>query len=500
MSIVILGLFGIAVLWMAVYGYRISAKTAEDYMLAGRGIGLIVLFFLTLFGISSTWTFYAYPGFLYRHGPAFVYFIWGCVAGFVSLYMSFGPRLWAVAKLNHFLSPVEVLSQRYESKALRVILAIVLLASMVPYISIESLGVGLGFKAFAGVHESVGIIYTAVLLICIILLGGMRVTAWTNILLGIIYATTFLGSLLWVINRVFPDGLPQALQVLNATNPELLSAPGPLVEGEPLFAYPIIVGVFITGLMAFSWPHIVMGTLTVRDKTIFKWFPLLGIVAGGIGFYTIPFIWGSLVAPAISHMDGTLVPVVSGKAADNVVQVIITKYLPGWFSTFALMGIIAAALSTAAIQLMTSAILVSRDLIHGFFKPDATDRQLIIWTKLAVIGLLILSVLIALWNPIAMALYLTNIAVPGFAQWAPCLAGGIVWKRGTKQGAIAGVLVGTAMLIASFILHLPSFVIIASFIVNALVYVIVSLLTSKPSEHIERIFFDEVDEFLQEKA
>ena len=229
LSIIVLGLFGIAVLWMAVYGYRISAKTAEDYMLAGRGIGLIVLFFLTLFGISSTWTFYAYPGFLYRHGPAFVYFIWGCVAGFISLYMFFGPRLWAVAKLNHFLSPVEVLAQRYESKALRLILALVLLASMVPYVSIESLGVGLGFKAFAGVHEAVGISYTTILLICIILLGGMRVTAWTNIFLGIIYATTFLGSLLWVINKVFPGGLPQAVQILNATSPDLLSAPGPPV-------------------------------------------------------------------------------------------------------------------------------------------------------------------------------------------------------------------------------------------------------------------------------
>jgi SSS family solute:Na+ symporter len=500
LSIIILGLFGIAVLWMAVYGYRISAKTAEDYMLAGRGIGLIVLFFLTLFGISSAWTFYAYPGFLYRHGPAFVYFIWGCVAGFVSLYMFFGPRLWAVAKLNHFLSPVEVVAQRYESKALRVILALVLLASMVPYIALESLGVGLGFQAFAGFPPAIGIIYMTILLICIILLGGMRVTAWTNIFLGIIYSTTFLGSLLWVINRVFPDGLSQAVQILTAKSPELLSAPGPMVEGEPLFAYPIIVGLFITGFMAFSWPHIVMGTLTVRDKLIFKWFPLLGIVAGGIGFYTIPFLWGSLVAPAISHMDGTLVPVVSGKAADNVVQVIITKYLPGWFSTFALMGVVAAALSTAAIQLMTSAILVSRDLIHGFFKPDATDRQLIIWTKLSVIGLLILSVGIALWNPVAMALYLTSIAVPGFAQWAPCLAGGVVWKRGTKQGAIAGVLVGTAMLVAAFIFHLPSFVIIGSFIVNALVYVIVSLLTPRPSEHIERMFFDEVEEFLEEKA
>jgi SSS family solute:Na+ symporter len=339
-----------------------------------------------------------------------------------------------------------------------------------------------------------------ILLICIILLGGMRVTAWTNIFLGIIYSTTFLGSLLWVINRVFPDGLSQAVQILSAKSPELLSAPGPMVAGEPLFAYPIIVGLFITGFMAFSWPHIVMGTLTVRDKAIFKWFPLLGIVAGGIGFYTIPFLWGSLVAPAISHMDGTLVPVVSGKAADNVVQVIITKYLPGWFSTFALMGVVAAALSTAAIQLMTSAILVSRDLIHGVFKPDATDRQLIIWTKLAVIGLLILSVGIAFWHPMALALYLTQIAVPGFAQWAPCLVGGIVWKRGTKQGAIAGALVGTAILIAGFVFHLPTVVIIASFIVNALTYIIVSLLTPKPSEHIERMFFDEVEEFLEEKA
>ena len=500
LSIIILGLFGIAVLWMAVYGYRISAKTAEDYMLAGRGIGFIVLFFLTLFGISSAWTFYAYPGFLYRHGPAFVYFIWGCVVGFVSLYMFFGPRLWAVAKLNHFLSPVEVLAQRYESKALRVILALVLLASMVPYIALESLGVGLGFQAFAGFPPAIGIIYMTILLICIILLGGMRVTAWTNIFLGIIYSTTFLGSLLWIINRVFPDGLSQAVQILTVKSPELLSAPGPVVVGEPLFAYPIIVGLFITGFMAFSWPHIVMGTLTVRDKAIFKWFPLLGIVAGGIGFYTIPFLWGSLVAPAISHMDGTLVPVASGKAADNVVQVIITKYLPGWFSTFALMGVVAAALSTAAIQLMTSAILVSRDLIHGVFKPDATDRQLIIWTKLAVIGLLILSVGIAFWHPMALALYLTKIAVPGFAQWAPCLVGGIVWKRGTKQGAIAGALVGTAILIAGFVFHLPTVVIIASFIVNALTYIIVSLLTPKPSEHIKRMFFDEVEEFLEEKA
>jgi SSS family solute:Na+ symporter len=271
------------------------------------------------------------------------------------------------------------------------------------------------------------------------------------------------------------------------------------VAGEPLFTYPFIIGVFITGLMAFSWPHIVMGTLTVRDKLTFKWFPLLGIVAGGIGFYTIPFIWGSIVAPAISHMDGTLVPVVSGKEADNIVQVIVTKYLPGWFSTFALLGVVAAALSTASVLLMTSAILVSRDMIHGFLKPDASDQQLITWTKLAVIGLIILSLGFALWDPIALALYLTHVAVPGFAQWAPCLVGGILWKRGTKQGAIAGVVVGIVFLIIGFIFKNPNTIILA-FLINTLVYILVSLLTPKPPEQIERIFFDEVDDFLMGRS
>ncbi len=498
MSIIILSLFGLVVLWLAVYGYRISAKTAEDYMLAGRGIGIVVMFFFILFGISSAWTFYGYPGFLYRHGPAFVYFVWGCVVGFISLYMFLGPRLWAVAKLNHFLSPVETLSKRYESKALRVILAIVLLASIIPYIGLEALGVGLGFKALAGFHPAIGIIYTAILLILIILLGGMRMTALTNILLGIIYTTTFLGSLLWIVHILFPGGLSQAVNLLRIKAPELLSAPGPKVPGEPSLTYPVIVGVFITGFMAFSWPHIVMGSLTARSKIIFKWLPLLGIVAGGIGFYTIPFVWGSIVAPAVSRLDGTLVPVVSGKAADNIVQVIITRYLPSWFSVFALMGVVAAALSTASIQLMTSAILVSKDLIHGSFKPDATDRELILWTKLAVIGLIILALGVALWNPVALALYLTHIAVPGFAQWAPCLVGGILWKRGTGKGALAGVISGTLVLIVCFILGIEN-ALIPALIINLLLYIIVSLATRRPSEEVERVFFDEVDEFLEAK-
>ncbi|MBD3391846.1 MAG: sodium:solute symporter family protein [Chitinivibrionales bacterium] len=497
MTILALIVFGLIVLWMSVYGYVISSKTSEDYMLAGRGIGILVMFFFMLFSISSAWTFYGYPGYLYTHGPGYVFFIWGCVAGFAGLYMFLGPRVWAVARLNRFLSPVEMMSQRYESKALRVILAVLLLAFIVPYVGIQPLGVGLGFEALTGMSRMFGIAYTVVLLLLVVFLGGMRTTAWVNVFLGLVYAATFLGSLVWIVAKVFPGGLSEAAQVVAQNRPDLLSAPGP----EGYFSHVTIAGLLIVGMLAFSWPHVVIGTMTARDKLIFKWLPLLAIVAAGFLFYTIPFIWGAIVAPAISLLPDTLVPPMSGKEADNVVQVIITQYLPRWFSTFVLMGVIAASISTAAVQLMTSGILVSRDLIHGFFRPDATDRQLILWTKGAIVALLLLTFGIAAWNPARLADYLTSVSVPGFAQWAPCLLGAVLWRRGTRQGAIAGVLGGTLVLVAGYIIApgnaaLLGKLIIGSLVLNGLLYVVVSLVTPPPSAEVQSRFFDEVDDFL----
>jgi SSS family solute:Na+ symporter len=499
MTVFVLAAFGLLVLLLAVYGYKISAKTAEDYMLAGRGLGIAVMFFFALFAISSVWTFYAYPSILYRHGPGFVDFIWGCVAGFVVLYMFIGPRLWAVCRLNRFLSPIEALAARYESPALRLIVSLVLLGSIVPYIADQSLGVGLGLKALLGYPPVVGILYISFLLIMIVLLGGMRITAWVNVLLGLIYTAAFLGSLIFVITKVFPGGLSEAAAILQAKEPALLTTPGPEKKFLPL----VTCIVFVMGTLAFTWPHVVVSTMTAQDKTIFKWMPALALIVAGMLFYTVPFIWGALVAPAISHMEGTLVPPLSGKEADNVVQMIITRYLPGWFSTFVLMGVIAAAISTAAVQLMTASIIVARDIIHGIFVPRSRDDFLIKTTKLSVIAILLMSMGIAFWYPVELARYLLDLAIPGFAQWGPALVGGIFWKRANKKGAVAGTVSGSAYLVAGFI-HKPLLFgmppAIPALLVNIIVFVIISFATNPPSERVIRVFFDEVEDFLSKKA
>jgi solute:Na+ symporter, SSS family len=508
-AIIALALFGTVIVLMAAYGYRISAKTAEDYMLGGRTIGVVVMFFFVLFAISSSWTFYGFPGLLYTQGPGYVMFIWGSVAGFAGLYMFLGPRLWALAKINRFLSPVEVLAERYESKALRLVLSLSILAFIVPYVGIQPLGVGAGFEALTGLPAAWGAIYTAVILIVLVLLGGMRIVAWVNIFLGTVYVTALLGSLIWVVARLFPEGgLVEAASIVAERSPELLASPGP--GGE--FTSIVMAGTLIVGLLAFSWPHVAIGCMTARDKSLFKWFPLLIFIFGGLFFYIIPFIWGSLVAPAaippaelaeIAAQNGVSVQ----EEADRVVQTIITRSLPEWFGVYVLLGVIAAAVSTAAVQLMTSSVIVSRDVVQGLFKEDATDRQITTWARWAVVVIVLASLVMSVLSRGAMALYLTDVSVPGFAQWAPALVGGLLWKRGTRQGAIAGTLAGVIYLVASLLIVVGGerilvigHPVIPSLLVNTVLYIVVSKLTPRPSEQIEVQFFDEVEDYLRSEA
>lgn len=500
-DLIALGVFSLIIIGMAAYGYRISAKTAEDYMLGGRTIGLVVMFFFVLFAISSSWTFYGFPGVLYMHGPGYVFFIWGSVAGFAGLYMFLGPRLWALAKINRFLSPVEALAERYESKALRVILSATILAFIVPYVGIQPLGVGRGFEALTGMPVWVGATYTAVLLIILVILGGMRIVAWVNIFLGVVYITALLGSLFWVIAVVFPNGgVVEAAQIILASEPAKLSTPGPLGVYTPV----LVIGTFIVGLLAFSWPHVIIGAMTARDKTLFKWFPILVFIFGGLFFYIIPFVWGSLIAPA------ALPGITDVAEADRVVQTVIQTFLPRWFAVFVLMGVIAAAVSTAAVQLMTSSIIVARDVIQGVLKPDADDAEITLWARISVIVIVVLSLGVTVGVTLgigeeAMALYLSDVSVPGFAQWAPALVGGLLWKRGTRQGALAATSVGVIYLALGLLITGPGgsrpllfnlHPVIPTLPINALVYIVVSKLTEKPSEEIVEVFFNEVDDYL----
>jgi SSS family solute:Na+ symporter len=481
--------FGVVVVLISIYGNRLSQKTAVDYMVAGREIGAFVMFFYMAFVAYSAWTFYGYPGFLYLHGPGFLVFAMSAHFCIPILYFGLGPRLWAIGRMYGIISPLEYLEMRYESPALRVITAIVLIIFIVPYIGTQAVGAGAGFQAALDVPFWVGGVYISVLMLLVVVLGGMRTVAWVNVLLGIIFMGAFGGALLWVYFVAMPGGLAGAAQEILARSPEALSTPGP----KGIWNYKAVFGLTLAGMFIAGWPHLVVGTLTARNIRVLKTFAITFIVLGGLLFYSIPTIWGTIVGPyAIQGL--------TGKQADAVVQLVIGKFLPSWFGIFVLMAVVAAAMSTAGTQLMVSGIFISKDIMSKMVKRQISDQELVLWTRISLFAVVIVSLLLAQMRPVEMGLFLTQLSSPGLTQWLPLLVGALFWRRATKQGAICA-LVGSVIVLLVAMNYKPiTFgypAVVIAVVVNIVLFVVVSLLTKPASADTIKKYFDDVDGYLE---
>lgn len=116
--------------------------------------------------------------------------------------------------------------------------------------------------------------------------------------------------------------------------------------------------------------------------------------------------------------------------------------LPNWVIALVVAGGLAAALSTAAGLLLAIASAISHDLLKGIFKPDISEKNELLASRIAMAG------------AIAAAGYL-GLHPPGFAAGTvaiafglaaasifPALMMGIFYKKMNNTGAIAGMLSG----------------------------------------------------------
>lgn len=477
---------GVVLVLISAYGYKLASKTAADYLLAGRAIGTFVMFFYVYFAISSAWTFYGFPGTIYNTGPGFILFF--SFISFAFLYILIGPKLWAGGKKFGFMSPVQYLGERYQSNTLRVLLGGLLVLFLFPYLGLQAVGIGAGMKAALGVPFWFGALYMTIIMLLICLIGGTRSVAWLNVILGIIFTVTFWGFLAWVMVVTDNTSLTDMARRVQEIKPGMLGVPGP---ANTWTAQPLM-GLALAGLTVLAWPHIVIGTMQAKSLVVTRK-TAIAMLLFAIIFCNIAAIWGYLVTPI-------LMPGLKGKAADAVVQMTITKYLPAWAGGATLLAVLAAAISTVATQLMVTGLLVSRDIIFAFKKGN--DRGLILWSRFGMVLAAVISFALALARPAELGLLLSNIASPGFALWLPALLGGVLWRRGTKEGAITGIIVGLTLLIVGSFFYKPLLLgfhpIFVPLLVNTILYVVVSLATKPVTKEVQHRFFDELEDYLLE--
>jgi cation/acetate symporter len=175
--------------------------------------------------------------------------------------------------------------------------------------------------------------------------------------------------------------------------------------------------------------------------------------------------------------------------------------LPYVISGLVAAGGLAAALSTADGLLLTIANALSHDVYYKMLDPKASTQRRVTISKILLLAVAAVAAYVTSLKP-GNILFLVGAAFSiAAAAFFPALVLGIFWKRATKWGAIAGMIVGLGMCLWYMVTRYPFFGInapkvweidpISSAVFGVpagfLVIVVVSLLTPAPRRELQEL-------------
>ena len=167
----------------------ISAKTASDYFIAGRGISIWVFVLAATATSFSGWTFMGHPGLLYRDGFQYAY------ASFYAITIPFTgviflKRQWILGKRFGFVTPGEMLSTYFKSDAIRLLVVLVALVFSIPYLGVQLRASGFLFNVLTDglLGVNVGMWLLSAVVIIYVASGGLRAVAYVDTLQAILLA------------------------------------------------------------------------------------------------------------------------------------------------------------------------------------------------------------------------------------------------------------------------------------------------------------------------
>src|SRR5690606_17673602 len=138
-------------------------------------------------------------------------------------------------------------------------------------------------------------------------------------------------------------------------------------------------------------------------------------------------------------------PEVAGPVGENPERVFIelSKLLFNpWIAGILLSAILAAVMSTLSCQLLVCSSALTEDFYKAFLRKNASQTELV-WVGRAMVRLVAVIAIALASNPEDRVLGLVSYAWAGFgAAFGPVVILSVLWKGMTRNGALAGMIVG----------------------------------------------------------
>ncbi|HDI02357.1 MAG TPA: sodium:solute symporter family protein [Ignisphaera sp.] len=415
--------------------FRVLAAT-DAWFVAGRTLGLLILWLSLGANVYSAYTFLGLPGIAAREGAkAWAINIYGMIAYLIGFLIV--PLMWSRAKEKNWLTIADAFEDLYSSKALGAFVAITGALWSIPYIQLQIQGIGYIIEetSYGMMDPLTTKIIAFALIAAFTVVGGLVSVAFINALQGAIMLIA-----VWLVGILAPiiafGGIGNLFTIL-----EHYAANQPPGAKFSLTLKPQDISWMATLLMAaplafWLWPNRIQNIFAAKDvRTVKRNMVLVGIYQVS----QIPAILVGLTAIALFAQGIVTMPVYKKPYSDHAFMLVTRMLLPPWVVGLVGAGALAASISTAAAILHVSGALFARNAYQKVFKPQASGRELLFIARIFTALIAIISLVLALIAP-GILVYLLLVGYAGIVQFFPPFILGI-YKRDlvTKHGALAGM-------------------------------------------------------------
>lgn len=461
------------------YSSRQTDSLSEFFVMNAKAGAILsgLAYFATQYSMS---TFMGVPGTIYKVGFAgLAVSVPGLVFSMIIPALLVGRKLIILGKRYNFLTMADYLADRYESKGLRILLALMMIIFLIPMMGAQTIGAGVIVNIFTGLPVYVGIIGMGIIVIFYCMAGGIRGAMITDVIQGLLMLATAL--ITFVLSIKLGGGLTNITNNLQA-NPELLSFPG-TDNYMPWQNY--VSQIVLWSFFTIGQPHLFTKFFAMKDhKVMFK-----SVLLGTAGMW---------IAATLIELSGvhaiTFLPKLTAENIDKVVPMILQAGLNPIFASILIAGIVAAGMSTIDSVLIMTTGAISRDLYQRVINKHATDDQVMKMSKYITVLIGILVIIFGVSRP-STIFQIVLFAFGGMGAFVVPILFGMYYKKSTKEAAISSVVVTVVlMILMTFKFKKYAFgfhpLIVSSF-VGAIVFLLVCKFTEAPSEEtIKRHFFE----------
>ena len=415
-------------------------KTQEDYLLAGRKLGPWVTAFSERASGESAWLLLALPGAAITVGLSESWAVVGIILGIIASWFLIAEKLREETEKYDSLTIPQYLHRKFDDRSniIRLFSSVIIAFFFLFYVSAQFHASGKVLSSLFELGPVSGISIGAAIIIVYTLMGGFYAVAWTDLLQGILMIGTLIilpiaGYIeLSESGMTLSDGLAKADSIFHNNNGSFFGGK------EKMAAVVATLGGLSWGLGYLGQPHLVIRYMAIRSSKDVKVARKIAIA------WAIPGITGAFLIGLVALLyfgPEYFLTIDPEQAMPLLASKLLHPILAGLFIS----GAVAAMMSTADSQLLVSTSAVTEDFYHQYLGNQLSEKSLVKMSRIMIVVLGLIAYGIAIFSEIQgkKIFGVVSYAWSGLGSaFGPALVMTLWWKKTTRQGVIAGLIVG----------------------------------------------------------